>query len=150
MIPIARALSMTSKISAEDIYRKALAKLIRKGVKISADSVAREAGKKPSAIRKDRMPDLVKEINDAAEQQAKLSAISGEEQEKAKKKIYKADADDYKEKYSKALEKIVSLENQVWELMSELKQLQDDNKVLRFKRKNNVKLSDFSDEDTPI
>ena len=141
---------MIKKSNAEDIYRKALAKLIRKGVKISADAVAIEAGKKPSAIRKDRMPALVNDINDAAKEQAKLSAISGEEQEKAKKKIYKADADSYKEKYSKALEKIVSLENQVWELMSELKQLRDDNKVLNFKRKSNVKLKDFSDEDTPI
>lgn len=146
MTPIARPLSMTSKSNAEDIYRKALAKLIRKGVKISADAVAREVGNKPSAIRSDRMPDLVKAINDAAEEQAKLSAISGEEQEKAKKEIYKADADDYKKKYSKALEKIVSLENQVWELLSEIEQLKNHGKILTFNRKNNVKLSDFNDE----
>jgi len=135
---------MTS--NAEDIYRKALATLIRKGIRISADAVAREAGKKPSAIRKDRMPDLVKDINDAAEKQAKSSAISGEEQEKAKKKAYKAEAVDYKEKYNKALEKIVSLENQVWELMSELYQLRENGKVLSFNRKNNVMLSDLDDK----
>lgn len=137
---------MASKSNAEDIYRKALVKLLRKGVKISADAVAREAGKKPSAIRKDRMPDLVREINDAAEQQENDTAISGEAQEREKKKMYKAESDDYKEKYSQALEKIVSLENQVWELKSELEQIRDDNKVLSFKRKNNVRLSEFSDE----
>lgn len=137
---------MMRKVNAEDIYRKALSKLIRKGVKISADAVAREAGKKPSAIRKDRMPDLVKLINEAAKEQAKSSAISGEAQEKAKKETYKANAVDYKTKYENALVKITSLENQVWELLSELEQLKTEGKILTFNKKNNVKLSDIIDD----
>ena len=51
-----------------------------------------------------------------------------------------------KTKYENALVKIMSLENQVWELLSELEQLKTEGKILTFNKKNNVKLSDIIDE----
>ena len=111
----------------EERYLEALKRLISSGSKISVDAVAKEAGRKASSIRKDRMPELVKLINNTAENQhdkdsRKSSVSKGKSKDsdyKSRVDYYKSRIDDYKNKYHLALEKVASLEQQVFELEQE-------------------------------
>lgn len=59
-------------MSVENEYKEALKRLQKQGKRISNDSVAKEAGRKPTAITKRRFPELVALIAEAAEEQKKL------------------------------------------------------------------------------
>ena len=112
--------------NAEKQYFEALNRLEKRGQKISLDAVAKEAGKKPSAIRKDRMPSLVNAINKALEDQGGVSSNSALSLEKQRKEDYRQKYKHYKSEYHNALAKVVSLESQVWELKLELAKVRGD------------------------
>lgn len=106
--------------NAEQQYFEALDRLKKKRARISLDAVAKEAGNKPSAIRKDRMPSLVNAINKVLEEQSGVNSKSALSQEKQRKEGYREKYTHYKSEYHKTLAKVVSLESQVWELKLEL------------------------------
>ncbi|MCL7942077.1 hypothetical protein M8009_17475 [Halomonas sp. ATCH28] len=125
---------------SEEQYYQALDRLIKRGVRISVDAVAKEAGRKASSIRKDRMPRLVADINKASVEQEKQVTPGSRAKLETKRKVkYREELEAYKLKYHAVLEKLVSLENQVWELKMENEALKK-GKVVSFRTSYRTKL----------
>lgn len=124
----------------DDIYLKALNKLITNGDKISIASVAAEAGRKRSAIRKDRHPELINKINAAAELQRLKSPSKESEKNKQieLKKKYRSELEETRNILESVLEMNISLELQVHEQIILIARLQKENAQLKRRLDNTV------------
>lgn len=111
---------MTERTKTEQDYYAALQRLIDNKSTVSINAVAIEAGKKPGSVRMARFPDLVTEINRVIDIQAKKLISHKAPKFEAKIKSRDQELQDLKRSYDIALQKVVSLERQVFDLQKEL------------------------------
>lgn len=108
--------------NTEQEYYNALQRLLKNKETISLNAIAIEAGKKPGTLRAARFPNLIVDIQHVMEVQAQQliphKEPKFEEQFRAKDKKLES----LKKDYSIALQRIVSLERQVFALQAELSQ----------------------------
>lgn len=123
---------MNSPIEQE--YIDALSRLIAEKAPISLNKVAKEAGKKAGSLRKERYPFVCQEVERAMELAKPKKTKAREASNKASANL-KEQIEDLKIDYSKALQKVISLENQLFEISKELECLKDQksNKVASIK-----------------
>lgn len=111
---------MNARTSTEQEYFEALQRLLDRKETVSLNAVAIEAGKKQGSLRAARYPGLVVEINKIIEVQAKKlipnRAPKFEEKIRGRDKELEA----LKRDYAVVLQKVVSLERQVFQLQAEL------------------------------
>lgn len=124
----------------EEIYLKALNKLKANGEKISIAAVAAEAGRKRSAIRKDRHPDLIQKIHAAAELQnlENLPKKSEKNKQAELKNMYRNELKEIRNTLESVLEKNISLELQVIEQINKIMRLEEENAQLKIRLDKNV------------
>ena len=120
---------MSAKIQV-DKYFAALERLKTRGEPISNDAVALEAGSGRGSIKKSRpaYAELIAAIDSAAEQQAKVRVASdpvpGLRQE----------IDDLTRRLDQSLDREVALLHEVYDLRAEVKQLAEENRLLKMGR----------------
>lgn len=111
---------MTGRTKTEQDYYAALQRLIDNKSTISINAVAIEAGKKPGSVRIARFPELVTEINRVIELQDKKLISHKAPKFEAQIKSRDQGLQDLKRNYAISLQKIASLERQVFDLQKEL------------------------------
>lgn len=111
---------MTERTKTEQEYYAALQRLLDKNATVSINAVAIEAGKKPGSVRMARFPELVKEINRVVDLQEKKLISHKAPKFEAQIKSRDQDLQDLKRNYTIALQKVASLERQVFDLQKEL------------------------------
>ncbi len=102
--------------------------IIQKGSRINLDTVALEAGKNRSSIRKDRYPELYAII-----QEAEQNDLTPRQQDAVKLEKIKFERDRYKKLYEEAIGRELMLVDRLSELEKKNKQ-----NVLKFPSANNV------------
>lgn len=102
--------------------------IIQKGSRINLDTVALEAGKNRSSIRKDRYPELYAII-----QEAEQNDLTPRQQDAVKIEKIKFERDRYKKLYEEAIGRELMLVDRLSELEKKNKQ-----NVLKFPSANNV------------
>lgn len=102
--------------------------IIQKGYRINLDTVALEAGKNRSSIRKDRYPELYAII-----QEAEQNDLTPRQQDAVKIEKIKFERDRYKKLYEEAIGRELMLVDRLSELEKKNKQ-----NVLKFPSANNV------------
>lgn len=111
---------MTTRSTTEQVYFEALQRLLKKNLTVSLNAVAVEAGNKPGSLRAARFPNLFIEIQRVMEIQSK-QLIPNKEPKFEEKIISREKAlDALKKDYAIALQRVVSLERQVFSLQAEL------------------------------
>jgi chemotaxis regulatin CheY-phosphate phosphatase CheZ len=123
---------MTSSIEKE--YIDALNRLIEKKAPISLNKVALEAGKKAGSLRRERYPFVCKEVQRAIEM-SRPKTINPKGASKPASNDLKQKYEELKADYESALQKIISLENQLFEVTKELQYINDESQ----KRVANIK-----------
>ncbi|NRP46352.1 MULTISPECIES: hypothetical protein [unclassified Marinobacterium] len=116
-------------MSVENEYKEALKRLQKQGKRISNDSVAKEAGRKPTAITKRRFPELVALIAEAAEEQKSSSATSEAAKERRIKEDYRENLKQTQKQLADALGRISSLEYQLFEQQIEIMRLRGEKTI---------------------
>ncbi|WP_177340995.1 hypothetical protein [Comamonas thiooxydans] len=111
---------MTARTKIEQAYYAALQRLIDNKATVSINAVAIEAGKKPGSVRMARFPTLVAEINRVIEVQSKNLIPHKQPKFEAQIKSRDQDLQELKRSYDIALQTVVSLERQVFDLQKEL------------------------------
>lgn len=111
---------MTARTKIEQDYYAALKRLIDNKATVSINAVAIEAGKKPGSVRMARFPDLVTEINRVIDIQSKKLISHKAPKFEARIKSRDQELQELKRSYDIALQKVVSLERQVFDLQKEL------------------------------
>ena len=116
---------------AEDIFREAFERLklnrpinLRRGARVTQSNIAKEAGKHSTALKKDRFPVLVLEIQDYMRQQETDHDVDNKKKELRKQRMIK-------EKYSDSKierDKLISIIEAQKKLIDDLK---DENNDLR-------------------
>lgn len=104
--------SLTEYFEALERLQKGVPNVVSKGIKITNDSVAIEAGRGKGSIKKSRpiFAALIEAIDSAAEQQADSTNA-----EKNKLKEAKSEAKRYRELWEEALCREASLAKQLWD-----------------------------------
>lgn len=110
---------MTKQLAAEQEYYAALQRLLDKKETVSLNAVAIEAGKKQGSLRSARFPDLVAEINRVIEVQEAGLVRHKEPKFEQRMKERNEELEAIKRDYHTVLQRLVSLERQVFELQSE-------------------------------
>lgn len=106
--------------SAAELYLIAAKELFDSGSPISLNKVAIAAGKKEGSLRKERYPDVVKEVERLIElQSASVKQPKGPNYKDIVSKL-REQKDELEARYSLAIAKVISLENQVFELTCQL------------------------------
>lgn len=113
---------MNSPIEQE--YIDALNRLVEKNAKISLNQVAIEAGKETGSLRKERLPFVCQEVERAIELLKPKKSKTKPAEVKAKAHL-KEKYEELKDDYSIALQKIISLENQLFEVSKDLEHAKD-------------------------
>ncbi len=111
---------MTARTSTEQDYYAALQRLLDRKATVSLNAVAIEAGKKQGSLRAARYPELVAEINRVIEIQSKELIPHKEPKFEAQIRERDNELESLKKHYEIALQKVVSLERQVFQLQAEL------------------------------
>lgn len=122
---------MNDRTRPEEEYYSALQRLLDRKATISLNAVAIEAGKKQGSLRAARYPELVKEINRVIEIQAKNLIPNREPKFDEKIRARDRDLEALKMDYAVALQKVVSLERQVFQLQAELAEYRPAKVVIR-------------------
>jgi len=105
--------------------------LLKKGSKLSQANVAKEAGDHPTALKKDRYPTLIMEIQD--EITRRKVKKEGKTDDSRQKRIYdKQRLQDCKAQRDKMFSIIASQETLIEELMNKIDQLENGRKVTPF------------------
>lgn len=128
------ATSSSSIASAESDYRSAFERLKQRktvrlplGASVTQNNVAREAGRDPSALKKDRYPRLVREIKHWIEQNAGQSPPSARQSMLASRKRNRSLKDkiaDLKAQRDVAVSKLLEADAKILELTLENARLQ--------------------------
>lgn len=120
---------MSAKIQVGK-YFAALERLKARGEPISNDAVALEAGSGRGSIKKSRpaYADLIAAIDLAAEQQAKAKVASDPVPGMRK------DIDDLTRRLDQSLDREVALLHELYDLRAEVKQLAEENRLLKMGR----------------
>lgn len=111
---------MNARTSTEQEYYAALQRLLDRKATVSINAVAIEAGNKQGSLRAARYPELVAEINRVIEVQAKNLIPNREPKFEEQIRARDRDLEALKKDYAVALQKVVSLERQVFQLQAEL------------------------------
>lgn len=123
---------MTELSKTEQEYYAALQRLLDRNESVSLNAVAIEAGKKQGSLRAARYPDLVKEINHVIDIQSKNLIFHKEPKFEEKIRGRDEDMAALKRDYATALQRVVSLERQVFQLQAELAKYLNPNNVREF------------------
>jgi hypothetical protein len=120
---------MSAKIQV-DKYFAALERLKARGEPISNDAVALEAGSGRGSIKKSRpaYAELIAAIDSAAEQQAKDKVVSDPAPG------LRRDIDDLTRRLDQSLDREVALLHELYDLRAEVKQLAEENRLLKMGR----------------
>lgn len=111
---------MNIRTNTEQEYYAALQRLLDRNATISINAVSIEAGKKQGSLRAARYPELVSEINRVIEIQSKNLIPNREPKFEGQIRARDKALEELRKDYSLALQKIVSLERQVFQLQAEL------------------------------
>lgn len=122
---------MNNRTQTEQEYYAALQRLLDGKKAVSLNAIAIEAGKKQGSLRAARYPELIKEINQVIEIQSKNLIPSREPKFEEKIQWRDKKLDDLENHYSTALQKIVSLERQVFQLQDELEEFKNSKNNVR-------------------
>jgi hypothetical protein len=116
----------SSRKSAADLFREAFERLksgkpinLPVGSKVSQNNVAKEAGRHPTALKKDRYELLIAEIQACVEAQDEDATTKRKSAEKGKRSIKKKN-EDLRRQLNKAESTIEALENLVIDLKEEI------------------------------
>lgn len=118
---------MADRTKMEIQYMEAMQRLLDRNETVSLNAIAVEAGKKQGSLRAARYPELIKEINRIIEvQEANLIPHSSP---KFEEKIRQKDEElqSLKQDYGVAVQKVISLERQVFQLQAELASYRKEN-----------------------
>ncbi|UIF85823.1 hypothetical protein [Cupriavidus sp. UYPR2.512] len=120
---------MSAKIQV-DKYFAALERLTARGEPISNDAVALEAGSGRGSIKKSRpaYAELIATINAAAKQQAEAKVASDPVPGMRK------DIEDLTRRLDQSLDREVALLHELYDLRAEVKQLAEENRLLKLGR----------------
>ncbi|MDP4533713.1 hypothetical protein Q9252_16335 [Marinobacter salarius] len=106
----------------EQDYINALNRLIKMDASISLNKVAKEAGKKEGSLRKERFPFVCQEVQRAIElrdaSNSKPKKKVSRKSENETNESLRQELVELKNDYAVALQKIISLENQLFEMRS--------------------------------
>ncbi|TXI46044.1 hypothetical protein [Methylophilus sp.] len=126
---------MTERTKMEIEYLAAMQRLLDRKETISLNAIAIEAGKKAGSLRAARYPEILKEINRIIEvQEANLIQHTAP---KFEEKIRQKDDElqSLKQDYAITVQKVISLERQVFKLQAELAGYRKDNhSVISFQK----------------
>ena len=111
---------MNARTSTEQEYYAALQRLLDRKATVSINALAIEAGKTQGSLRTARYPELVAEINRVIEVQAKNLIPNREPKFEEKLRARDRDLEALKKDYEVALQKVVSLGRQVFQLQAEV------------------------------
>jgi hypothetical protein len=109
---------MSSRVEQE--YIDALNRLIKRNAPISLNKVAIEAGKKEGSLRKERYPFVCREVQRSIELREATKPKKKPDQKSVNEASdgLKQELEELKNNYAVALQKIISLENQLFEMRS--------------------------------
>lgn len=113
-----------------DQYIAALERLVARGVPISNDAVAMEAGKGRGSIKKSRPAheELIKKIDAAIRKRGDAKVATDP------LSVLNMDIDKLTRRLDQSLEREVALLNELYDLRAQVKQLLEDNRQLRMGR----------------
>lgn len=109
-----------TRTRTEQEYYEALKRLLDRNETVSLNAVAIEAGKKSGSLRAKRYPQLVEDINRYIDLQEANSIPSKEPKFAAKIQARDEKLSQLEHDYQMALQKVISLERQVFQLQEEL------------------------------